>query len=388
MESISQKLITARESLGLSIEQIARETNIAKSYLTALETEEFEVFPGETYLLGFLRNYSEYLGLDPGEMITLYKNMMIQEQPAPMEELLDTRNPLSPAVFIVIIAAVVIGLAAVGYFFVYPKYFAGRTTVVEAEPEAREAEKVTAAKLNIKDTYEFADEVLEKRFKKNDAISIKLNDVNHLVVIADITESVTFVHPRGELLMKAGEEALLDLDGDSSADVRLLLRSFDADNNSVVLHVDRFVQSATPGKSGIVDDSPESDSPAIDATGSEAYSAGRAGTPSRVVDAVIVREADAVEPFTLNIIFRGYCLMRYEADSSNREERYFHKSETFRLDVNSKVKLWASNAGALSAKINGVDINLGGSGEISSRMVQWVYNSENSKYELQLLPVY
>ena len=383
MESISQKLISARESLGYSIEQIARETNIAKSYLTALETEDFDAFPGETYLLGFLRNYSEYLGLNPDELVTLYRNMMLQEQPAPMEELLVSRKPLPRAVVIIIVVAVILGLGAAGYFYIYPNYFAGRETAAEEPVKVEAAEEEAPQKLNIKNTYDFSDEVLEKRFRKNEAISIRLHDESFLVVISDIADSVTFVHPQGELAMKAGDEAMLDLDGDSSADIRMLLRSFDADNNSIVLHVDRFVQSAGPGKTEIVENTPEADSPVV-----ETGIAGRAGAPSRVVDTFVVREADAAETFTLNIIFRGYCLLRYDADSSIREERYFHKGETFRLDVSRNVKLWVSNAGALSAKINGVDIDLGDSGEVSARAVQWAYNDDSSVYELQMLPMY
>ena len=73
MESIGEKLKTSREAKALSIDQIARDTNIAKRYILALEHEDFEIFPGEPYLLGFLRNYSDYLGLDANEMIALYR---------------------------------------------------------------------------------------------------------------------------------------------------------------------------------------------------------------------------------------------------------------------------------------------------------------------------
>ena len=58
MESFGEKLRATRENLGYSIEQIARDTHIAKKYLIALEDEDFSIFPGETYLKGFLQNYS------------------------------------------------------------------------------------------------------------------------------------------------------------------------------------------------------------------------------------------------------------------------------------------------------------------------------------------
>ena len=383
MESIGQKLISAREALGYSVEQIARETNIAKSYLTALESEDYDSFPGETYLLGFLRNYSEFLSLNPEEMISLYRNIKIQEQPAPMEELLVPRKTISGGAVAAIIIVLVLALGAAGYFYVYPKFFAPGEAAGE-KPAAVQEEPEAPARLNIKNTYNFSDEGLEKRFRKNEAVSISLNDEEHLVVISEVGESAVFIHPQGELRMKAGEEAMLDLDGDDSADIRMLLRSLDPGNNSVVLHIDRFVQSAAPGKTEITESTPAAESAAAPA----AAEAGAPGAPSREVAAFVVREAERPESFNLNVIFRGYCLLRYEADSAGREERYFHKSETFRLDVNSKVRIWASNAGAMSAKINGVDIDFGDSGEITARDISWVYNSESTRYELQMTAVY
>ncbi|MFO7781088.1 MAG: helix-turn-helix domain-containing protein, partial [Spirochaetia bacterium] len=88
MESIGEKLRTTRSQKGYSLEQVARDTHIAKRFIEALESEDFDVFPGEPYLLGFLRTYSEFLGLDSQEMVTLYKNLKIQEQPAPIDELI------------------------------------------------------------------------------------------------------------------------------------------------------------------------------------------------------------------------------------------------------------------------------------------------------------
>jgi cytoskeleton protein RodZ len=54
----------ARTRSGKSIDDAVRETKIAKKYLVAIENENFDVFPGETYLIGFIRNYSQFLGLD------------------------------------------------------------------------------------------------------------------------------------------------------------------------------------------------------------------------------------------------------------------------------------------------------------------------------------
>ena len=63
MKSIGETLREAREQKGATVKQISQDINISKEYLSALEEETFDIFPAETYLLGFLRNYSEYLGL-------------------------------------------------------------------------------------------------------------------------------------------------------------------------------------------------------------------------------------------------------------------------------------------------------------------------------------
>lgn len=87
MESIGEKLRSAREAKKIAIRDVSRETNIAPTYLVALEEEEFEKFPSETYLIGFLRAYSEFLKLDVEEIIQAYKGYKIGESVTPLEEL-------------------------------------------------------------------------------------------------------------------------------------------------------------------------------------------------------------------------------------------------------------------------------------------------------------
>ena len=83
MDSFGDRLRESRESQSYTLDHIARDTRISKRYLQALEKEDFSVFPGETYLIGFLRNYTQYLGLDSDEFLTLYRNIKIQEQGRP-----------------------------------------------------------------------------------------------------------------------------------------------------------------------------------------------------------------------------------------------------------------------------------------------------------------
>lgn len=72
MSELGTWLIRAREARGLTIEDAERDTRISRRYLQALESEQFEVIPAPVYARGFLRSYSQYLGLDPAEMLALF----------------------------------------------------------------------------------------------------------------------------------------------------------------------------------------------------------------------------------------------------------------------------------------------------------------------------
>ena len=99
MESIGEKLRSAREAKKIAIRDVSRETNIAPTYLVALEEEEFEKFPSETYLIGFLRTYSEFLKLDVEEIIQAYKGYKIGESVTPLEELTKPTRTTLPMFF-------------------------------------------------------------------------------------------------------------------------------------------------------------------------------------------------------------------------------------------------------------------------------------------------
>ena len=73
VQTISKILVNARKKKGIDLEQAAHDTNISKIFLIGLESDNYDNFPGEQYVLGFLRNYATYLGLNPDEIVKIYK---------------------------------------------------------------------------------------------------------------------------------------------------------------------------------------------------------------------------------------------------------------------------------------------------------------------------
>ena len=64
MFEIGNSLREARVRRGVDFAQAELATKIRGKYLRALEDEQFELLPAQTYVKGFLRTYAEYLGLD------------------------------------------------------------------------------------------------------------------------------------------------------------------------------------------------------------------------------------------------------------------------------------------------------------------------------------
>ncbi|GEM_PF-2167139 len=75
MASIGTYLRREREKRKVSLSDISAETKIGMKYLKAIEQEDWSVFPGETYTIGFIRNYAALLELDVSEVISMYKSL-------------------------------------------------------------------------------------------------------------------------------------------------------------------------------------------------------------------------------------------------------------------------------------------------------------------------
>jgi cytoskeletal protein RodZ len=78
MKDIGNFLKERREVRGISLIEVEKDLKIRKKYLQALEEGNLDVIPGKTYLIGYLRNYSKYLGIDEeniNQIIQTYNNL-------------------------------------------------------------------------------------------------------------------------------------------------------------------------------------------------------------------------------------------------------------------------------------------------------------------------
>src|SRR5690625_5151723 len=72
----------ARKDKGISLDELEEMTKIRKRYLTAIEEQNYDVLPGSFYVRAFIKNYAENVGLNPDDILEMYKNELPQNSAA------------------------------------------------------------------------------------------------------------------------------------------------------------------------------------------------------------------------------------------------------------------------------------------------------------------
>src|SRR5690554_4383329 len=76
MSDLGQLLKKARTQKGISLDELQELTKIRKRYLEAIEEGNYTILPGNFYVRAFIKSYSEAVGLNPDEVLNLYRNVI------------------------------------------------------------------------------------------------------------------------------------------------------------------------------------------------------------------------------------------------------------------------------------------------------------------------
>jgi cytoskeletal protein RodZ len=72
IETVGTTLRRQREKKRMGIAEVSRVTRIPVGTLEAIEQDHFDDLPGEVFVKGFLKSYSQTLGLVPDEIVARY----------------------------------------------------------------------------------------------------------------------------------------------------------------------------------------------------------------------------------------------------------------------------------------------------------------------------
>ena len=112
MFEIGNSLREARLRQRLDFPELERATKIRGKYLRALEEEQFDLLPAQTYVKGFLRTYAEHLGLDGQLYVDEYNSRFARGEEEPVFRTRRTRPRASRRVETnaVLVALSIIGI--------------------------------------------------------------------------------------------------------------------------------------------------------------------------------------------------------------------------------------------------------------------------------------
>lgn len=73
MKTVGQLLLSTRLKHNLTLDQVSDIIKIRKKYLQALEADEYHLLPSATYARGFIKNYSQFLNINPETLLAIFR---------------------------------------------------------------------------------------------------------------------------------------------------------------------------------------------------------------------------------------------------------------------------------------------------------------------------
>ena len=153
MKTVGEILQKARVEKNLEYEDIEKKTRIRKKFLRAMEENDWDKLPSEAYIKGFLRNYSDFLGLKSAGVIAIFRRQYPEDIKAKVlpeglsEPLNEPILKITPQSFAFILTGAFIFIFAAYLIFQYLS-FTGPPPLDVASP--KEGEVFSSANIDIK----------------------------------------------------------------------------------------------------------------------------------------------------------------------------------------------------------------------------------------------
>jgi cytoskeleton protein RodZ len=92
--SLGAILRSAREAQEMTVREVSERIRIPVKYLTMLETNDYGAIADELYLLPFVRNYADFLGLEAGALSARFLRGIqpLEKTADPVPELVEKRE--------------------------------------------------------------------------------------------------------------------------------------------------------------------------------------------------------------------------------------------------------------------------------------------------------
>ena len=179
--SCGERLANKRSEKELTINQVAREIKIEPRVIEMIENNDFESIGAPVFVKGYLRQYSELVGLDPALIIEKYSAInSIEDSPPIVNDSVDqiSKYVLTPKIILIAIFVILISFGVLAT--VFGIFGNNETVVIKMETEAESQESllpsVTAPQIDLSETQ--IDETFEMETEAESQESLLISTSN------------------------------------------------------------------------------------------------------------------------------------------------------------------------------------------------------------------
>ncbi|MGL4393745.1 MAG: RodZ domain-containing protein [Brevinema sp.] len=323
--SLGTYLREQREAKGLSLDEAAIETNIARKYIEALENDEYGFFPAEIYVVGFLAAYVEVLEMDRELVLSMYQRSLAKEQEAPLEEVFslytsESKVKKQTIILMVTLPAILI-LAFLGAFM-----SSGKDKNLDIE----NSENIIMIN---EGTEELSIDL--NSLGQNNEFSVGVHDTVGLTKDGSVQNSIKFLGTasmnkqiklqlgQNTFTQKRGDVLNADLYGDGNNNLTLEIIDINADRIRFVLSIkEATLQRDTSGVFNI------------------------ANYTKSIRTEVAIGSVDSFPTVTMRVTATGNTWVEYKSDSQQEVSQMLRAGQSVSIKFNESLLLLLGNSGA------------------------------------------
>lgn len=219
MESFGKYLKRERELRGISLDEISRATKIRKSILEAIEADCIEDLPSEIFVVGFIKAYARYIGLDPEDVVMRYRSFHTQEgdskETEPEEEDTARKEPYYVVKLVALILLIIAGIGILAYRNIMRETSEGNIT--KATPSSIIKEEYQESKVSSPQESGKIDQSSEKGETKAETLKLTIEAVEKtwVRVAVDGSSPADALLEPGDVIIKHAKNGFLLIVGNA-----------------------------------------------------------------------------------------------------------------------------------------------------------------------------
>jgi transcriptional regulator with XRE-family HTH domain len=342
-KTLGEYIQEVRKERGVSIDEIVRETNMSKHYLEAIEADNFGVFPGETYAMGFIANYADVLEISRDTAVGMYKRQMKIEQDSPIEQLVGKKKEPVQVQQPIIIVGAVVGLLLLLLII---------TQVARTASSGNGRVSEMYQPVNYFYNFNEIDKVANTRFRVSDTISISNGNRLTYIQLSSVKPGNVLVLKinNNDFSVKAGDHISLDSYGNGTNDMGIDVYSIRQKEVKLSLSGLRSTLSNSEGS-----------------TSDELYTKNK----EYILSETELLTAATRSTVNARIVANATVWISTTSDGKDAQETTLNSGSTANFTFDSNAVLMLGNAGAVKIVINNREESGGGAGEVNKSIFYW-----------------